>query len=330
MSARHTYDQFELDQYYDRISLPKAKRVFGVRNLSDEDKLVFLRLLNKHHLVKVPWENLTQHYSWHKVVNIKPRHLFREIVGKEGRGGYCMQVNYFFHLVLFSLGYDVYMSGSRIYHDDTKKYGGWTHVLNLISIGVKRYMVDGGFGPQGPVAPVLLEPGLEVPQISPAQMRVVLEPIPNNLDQTQKIWIYQYRYKPEGPWTPGYCFVDLEFTPEDVESMNFEPWCNKRTFFTHEVAITRFSTEKETKEDGGPGSPGEAELEGEINGAVSINHDVLKWRRGGEKYVVEKFQKDGERVEGLRKYFGIHLSEEEQEGITGTAAMVDGRYALGP
>lgn len=323
MSSRHTYTRDELDQYFTRISLPKARRIFNVSTLPPDEQLRFLNLLQKHHLVKVPWENLVQHYSWHKVVHTKPRHLFREIVGKPGRGGYCMQVNYFHHLILYSLGFNVYMSGSRIWHEETGRYGGWTHVVNLITISGKRYMVDGGFGPQGPTAPIVLEHGLERTQIAPAQMRVVHENIPNNLDPSQKVWIYQYRYFPAKSWIPAYCFTDLEFTPEDVEGMNFEPWLNKHTFFTYEVAINRFSTSLEKQDsENGPGSPGEEELEGEIDGAIVINQDVLKWRRHGKKVVEEKYAKDEQRVVGLRKYFGIALEEDEVEGIQGTAAMI--------
>lgn len=273
--------------------------------------------------VKVPWENLVQHYSFHHTVHTHPRHLFREIVLKPGRGGYCMQVNYFHHLILHSLGFKVHMSGSRIWHADQNRYGGWTHVVNLITIAGKRYMVDGGFGSQGPSAPIVLEEGAERTQVAPAQMRVVFDNIPNNLDPTQKVWIYEYRYHShpqDGPWTPAYCFTDLEFTPEDIEGMNFEPWLNRKTFFTYEVAICRFTTSSESLES--PGLPGEGDLEGEIDGAMVIEQDVLKWRRRGKKVVERKFRTDGERVEALKRYFGIELSEDEVDGIQGTVAMV--------
>jgi hypothetical protein len=88
-----TYSKHELGQYFDRICTPTSRRVYDVSGLPAAEKLAFLNRLQKHHRVKVPWENLVQHYSWHKVVNVKPRHLFREIVGKNGRGGYFMQVN---------------------------------------------------------------------------------------------------------------------------------------------------------------------------------------------------------------------------------------------
>lgn len=321
---RHIYTRDELDTYFTRVALPVSKRIYNVSTLSPDEQLTFLNLLQKHHLCKIPWENLIQHYSWHHAVSTHPPHLFREIVLKPGRGGYCMQVNYFQHLILHSLGFDAYMAGSRIWHAHTKNYGGWTHVVNIVTIAGERYMLDGGFGPQGPVTPIKLDDGVIRPQIAPAEMRVVRESIPNNLS-SQRIWIYQYRYAQDKPWTPAYCFTDLEFTPEDIEGMNFEPWMNRRTFFTFMVLCNRFTTSGEKHESDRaevPGSPGEAELEGEIDGAIGIEGDVLKWRRRGKKVVEVKFKTDGERVKALRKYFGIELGEDEVEGIRDTVAAV--------
>lgn len=65
MAQRHTFNEAELERYYDRISISKPERVYDVSTLSDDNKLSYLNLLQKHQLVKVPWENLTQHYSWY-------------------------------------------------------------------------------------------------------------------------------------------------------------------------------------------------------------------------------------------------------------------------
>lgn len=327
MAKRVTFCQHELDAYFDRICLPKDKRRYEVSSLDDNEKLAFLNLLQKHHLVKVPWENLVQHYSFHGTVHLDPRHLFRKIVKSPGRGGYCMESNFFYHMILYSLGFTVILAGSRIYRADGN-YGGWTHVINLVTIAGKRYLLDSGFGGQGPSRPLALNPGVESTQIAPAQMRLLNEPLPHNLDQTQKVWIYQHRYDENGDWTPMYCFVDLEFTPADVGSMNFAPWLSRHTFFTHKVVCVRFTIANETEGGEGPGSPNEAALDGEIDGSITINHDTLKWRKHGEKVVVTPFEKDQDRVEALKKYFGIHLTDAEQEAITNTAAMI-GVKAMG-
>ena len=166
---------------------------------------------------------------------------------------------------------------------------------------------------------------MECVQIAPAQMRVLYENIADNVDRSQKVWIYQNRYNEKSPWIPMYCFVDLEFTPEDVTSMNYAPSQSRHTFFTHKVVANRFTTEKEVE---GPGSPDEEALAGEIDGSLTINHDVLKWRRHGKKAVVWSFKNDDERVAALKKYFGIILSDEDREAIINTMAMI-GVKAMG-
>lgn len=80
MAQRKLYTEGQLDQYFDRVAFPKANRIFSVSSLSDEEKLEYLNLVQKHQLVKVPWENLTQHYSWHHVVHVDPVHLFKKII----------------------------------------------------------------------------------------------------------------------------------------------------------------------------------------------------------------------------------------------------------
>ncbi|KAF7189467.1 Arylamine N-acetyltransferase 2 [Pseudocercospora fuligena] len=322
MADRHTYSKKELEVYFDRICLPDSERIYDVTGISNDDKIDFLHLLQKHQLVKVPWENLVQHYSWHKVVNVKPKHLFKKIVRSHGRGGYCMEANFFFHTVLLSLGFDVYMCGSRIYKSTKGGFGGWTHVVNLVTIAGTKWLCDGGYGGNGPSRPVPLLHGEIQTQIEPAQYRLLYEPIRQNLNRAQKVWIYQHRFDEYSDWVTDYCFPDLEFIPEDIESMNFEPWLDRQTFFTHKVVAMRFTTTNEKNSTRGPGSPLEANMTGEIDGAITLNHDVLKWRRNGKKVVEFPLKSETDRLEALCMYFGITFSDEDIEAIKGTAAMI--------
>ncbi|QDS72466.1 hypothetical protein FKW77_009801 [Venturia effusa] len=321
----------QLSAYFDRICLPSANRIHHVTILDDKSKLAYLNLIQKHHLVKVPWENLTQHYSWHRVIHIDPRHLFRKIVQDptgSARGGYCFEVNTFFFTVLYSLGFDVYMGGSRIYSPKLKRYGGWTHVINLVTINGVKYLLDGGYGGNGPCRPVAVEHGKIVDHIKPAQMRLVHEAIPQHLDRSQKVWVCQHRYDENAEWNPIYCFVELEFLPEDLSVSNLAPGTSKTSFFTHKVVAARFTTESETSEGTGPGSPGQQQLEGEIDGSLTLSHDTLKWRRHGKKVVDVKLEDEQERVDALKKYFGITLSAEEKEAIQGTSTELGVQWSI--
>ena len=230
-----------------------------------------------------------------------------------------MEANHFFHTVLLSLGFDVYMAGARI-HRGEGMYGGWTHVVNLVTIDGTKYLLDGGFGPQGPSRPLAVREGKVGIQVAPAEMRVVREAIAQMLDRTQRMWIYQHRYEEGKEWVPMYCFTELEFIETDIVAMNFAPWLNPQTFFTHKVVAVRFTTDREPVEH--PGSPGEEALEGEIDGSLTLNQSVLKWRRRGRKVMEVQFSTDEDRQKALEEYFGIVLAEEDRQAIKGTAAEV--------
>lgn len=47
------------------------------------------------------------------MISLEPDDLYEKIVVKK-RGGYCMEVNCFFGIVLRSLGFEVYSSGGRV------------------------------------------------------------------------------------------------------------------------------------------------------------------------------------------------------------------------
>ena len=327
MAQRLRYTHDELNQYFDRVALPKPRRTFNVSKLSDNDKLSYLRLLHKHHLVQIPWENLTQHYSWHRTVTVHPRLLFNKIVHNPGRGGYCMEANTFYHHVLLTLGFDVYMTGARIHDPSTASYGGWTHCVNLCTIAGVRYLLDGGLGPNGPPIPFALTHGVPTTHIphTASQMRLVYEPIPQNLNQASKVWVFQHRFDDGQDWVPQYCFPELEFLPEDIHAMNFAPWLDPQKFFTHKVVCARFTTEREKGDGPPPRSAGEAEMEGEIDGSLSLNQDVLKWRRRGEKVLEWGFETEQDRLDALERYFGIRFAEEDVQSIKGTAAAIGAR-----
>lgn len=182
-------------------------------------------------------------------------------------------------------------------------------------------------GPNGPSRPLPVEDGLVATQITPAQMRISYETLSQHLDKTQKVWVYSYRFNSTADWMPVYCFTDVEFFPEDIAAMNFEPWLDKQTFFTHKVVCVRFGTNNERSE--APGSPDTTTLEAaEIDSTLTVNHDVFKWRRNGKKVIELQLKNEEERVDVFRHYFGIELSEEDQESILGTAAQI-GSTAMG-
>lgn len=113
-----TYSDEQIINYLSFISFPASKHVKISSDTSNHDALEFLTTLQKHHLAKVPFENLDLHYSKHRIVSIDKDDMYEKIVTlNRGRGGYCMQVNLFFATILKSLGFELISTGARVHID---------------------------------------------------------------------------------------------------------------------------------------------------------------------------------------------------------------------
>jgi arylamine N-acetyltransferase len=99
-----TYTQ--LSQYLEHICFPDDI-------LPEVGSLQYLAALQKYHLAKVPFESLSLHYSKHRLLSLEQEDLYQKIVVR-GMGGYCMENNTFFGLVLRTLGYKLINTGARV------------------------------------------------------------------------------------------------------------------------------------------------------------------------------------------------------------------------
>lgn len=99
------YTQEEIDQYFDHVSFSTP--------IPAEPSLEYLTRLQKRQLAKVPFESLTLHYSKHHLLSLVPDDLYKKIVVR-GMGGYCMENNTFFGVVLRTLGFTLINAGGRI------------------------------------------------------------------------------------------------------------------------------------------------------------------------------------------------------------------------
>lgn len=318
MASRFTYSSGQLEQYFDRVALPRSRRTFSVANLNDDEKLSYLRTLLKHHQVRIPFENLVQHYSWHRVIDVKPLHLFRKVINNPGRGGYCMEANTLFHHVLLSLGFDCYIAAGRVW-SPAGQWTGWTHLVNLVMIGGIKYFCDVAFGTAEPTVPIPLRHGEIQSQIVPAESRVVFESLPGYLSDS-KLWLYQIRYDSQSEWKQVYCFTEMELLPTDIPEMNYSPWLSRYIHFTQRIVCARFTV---SGEQDGDGLPAEGTIEaGDIDGTLSIDHDKLTWRRHGKRVLQLEFKSEEDRIQALKKYWGIELDIEDQEAIVGSVAAI--------
>jgi arylamine N-acetyltransferase len=309
MAADQTRVVFTRDQvskYFERLKIPEAKRHYDVANLENEEALNYLALLQKHHLAEIPFENLTLHYSTHHQISIHPEELFKKIIAdNNGRGGYCMENNCLFGTLLLTLGFSIYSGGARVYIGGP--WTGWSHMVNLITLGDIKYHVDVAFGADGPVVPMPLDrSGAIQPHISPAVARLQWRNIPGNNDPNQRLWVYEHRRNEDTEWETKYCYTELEFQPCDYNIMNYYTSTSHKTFFTRDIVIDKKLLDKD----------------GEYAGSLILNNNTLKWRIHGVKEKEIKFETEVERLDAIEKQFGIKFGKAERDGISGLASQL--------
>ena len=123
-STHPRYSIAQLKAYFSYIALPPV--ILASPLLSNpvlartaDYGLPFLSALMRHHMVKIPYENLALHYSL--LHHGSPRdetldleEIFELIInGGMGRGGQCLQMNLLFGTVLRSLGFNIMSTGAR-------------------------------------------------------------------------------------------------------------------------------------------------------------------------------------------------------------------------
>ncbi|ROT38382.1 acetyltransferase-like protein [Sodiomyces alkalinus F11] len=292
-----SYTPAQLDAYFERIDYP--------RSAHPEGRLALVDALQARQLAYVPFEDLTLHYSPHRVLSLEPDDLFEKIV-QQRKGGYCMELNTLFGAVLRGLGFKVMHLGGRVMTPD-----GWTgmsHMVNIVTVDNQRYLVDVGYGRGGPMRPVPLVSGSEFDQIAPARGRLLYTSLPEHSDPSQRVWLYSTAEPGAGgEFKPQYCFVDVELFPADYEVMNFSTMTARTSLFVQYVLAVRAVLDEEKNE---------------VIGLVTLFGDSLKKRVRDKVELEEKLGSEAQRIEALEKWFGLVLSEKEKSAIKGTAVEI--------
>lgn len=128
--------------------------------------LVDLAELQRRHVLAFPFENLCLHLPELRApIVLDPDALLVKIVdGAPGRGGYCFELNILFARLLVDLGFRVSTGGARVIareqpHGDDPDHLALqplTHMILFVDVDGDRHLVDVGFGPRGPMAPIPL------------------------------------------------------------------------------------------------------------------------------------------------------------------------------
>ncbi|GFF51720.1 hypothetical protein IFM62136_01868 [Aspergillus lentulus] len=317
-SPPSTYTPDQIETYLQRIGYADSASTSGttrqqhLQRCIEKDPLAGLTELQRRHLGAIPWGNSSLHYSQLRAISIHPTSVFEKLVNRK-LDGYCMENTNLLYVVLRSLGYQVYPTGGRVSraaaagNNTAVGYLALGHMVLIVTIHGQKYMVDVGFGSNGPTSPLPMKENEVAVCIAPSEMRLIKDSIPDFVDKSQKLWIYQVRYSPEREWIPMYSFSEVEFLPQDFAVMNFATSQQPTSWFTQAFVCTKMIMSEDGLEPQGI--------------YVMIGKEVKK-RLGKETEVVATLANENDRRQALAKYFDMHFQDYDVEGIQGLSSQI--------
>lgn len=113
-----------------------------------------LRELQVRHTAEFPFETLANMLGI--PVEVEPAAIQDKLL-RQGRGGYCFELNRLYLLLLQALGFDARgLTGRVVMGGPEDALPARTHMLVLVTIDGVRYISDVGFGGMVPTGPLLL------------------------------------------------------------------------------------------------------------------------------------------------------------------------------
>ena len=122
------------EKYLNRIGIQGSK--IGVDYFS-------LKLLQRLHLLTIPFENLDIH--WQRPIVLDVRKFYEKFIENK-RGGFCYELNGLFKELLDELGFQSKIISARVAQRDGNFGAEYDHLAILTKIGDEEFLVDVGFG----------------------------------------------------------------------------------------------------------------------------------------------------------------------------------------
>jgi N-hydroxyarylamine O-acetyltransferase len=121
------------NRYLERIGLNESQIRPDVESL---------RLLQRSHLLAVPFENLDIH--WERPIELDLERFYSKIVD-DRRGGFCYELNGLFNALLRDLGFETRVISARVF-SGTEHGPEFDHAAVVVTIYGEEYLADVGFG----------------------------------------------------------------------------------------------------------------------------------------------------------------------------------------
>lgn len=179
-------------------------------------------------------------------------------------------------------------------------------MVNLVTIGEQKYLIDVGFGSNGPHQPVPLTRDFEFHNVGDQSGCLRYGPITQHTNKTQPLWQYEIR-NGGGDWIPAYCFTETEFIPEDFTMMNYYMSTSRDSWFTFHVVCVRMLLDEAGEN---------------VVGDLTLFNNSLKKRIGATSEVIQILSSDEERVSALDKTFNIHIGPADRDSIRHTISEI--------
>ena len=184
-----------LKPYLARIGLSQTPK-------ADESGLA---LLHRAQCLAMPFENVEPLLG--RPVSLELPKLWEKFM-ERNRGGYCFELNSFFHHALLAAGFREQLGVGRV-KMGKPQLGPRTHLVNFVELNGRTWLCDVGFGGPGLVDPIPFEDGFQGEQnYRPIRLR------------RDPDWGMLYEEElPEG-WRTIYALPDEKVLPIDLEVGN--------------------------------------------------------------------------------------------------------------
>ncbi len=157
--------------------------------------LTSLKLLQRQHLLNVPFENLDIH--WKRPIKLDTDSFYHKIV-EQNRGGFCYELNGLFNELLRESGFETRLLSARVADGKGGFSDEYDHLAILVLIGEMQYIADVGFGSFS-TEPLQLVPDIE--QEDEAGVFVVRELADQCFEIARRegdSWKSEYKFQPFG------------------------------------------------------------------------------------------------------------------------------------
>jgi arylamine N-acetyltransferase len=175
-------------------------------------------------------------------------------------------------------------------------------MVNIVSVGDTRYLVDVGFGAACPTRPLPLNSSeIIYDGVKPQQIHLESKRLPFHTDSEQRAFVYSHRASETELWVEAYSVVPVECHRADFEVLNLSTMASPNSFFVKMVLAQRIFLD----------------AQGEPEGLMILLGDQVKRKIRSVEEEIQVLRNETERIVALEKYFQVVLSEKQKAAIRG-------------